>query len=151
MRSTSALGSETLVAIEGLRFVVERLSLRNITLPDEPDSARMLRALGATEVSPAPPPADVLEKLRRKLVAGSRSGGIAALPRQELRYAPWLLWNGKPPAASLPGLLAALLDQARISAPTLRRLIGAYQRDFDPRMPGIQEAAACIREVLAPR
>jgi hypothetical protein len=87
--------------------------------------------------------------LRGNLIAASRSGRIAAVPRKELRYAPWLLWNGKPPAASLPGLLSALLDQAGTSAPTLRRLIGAYLRDFNPRAPGIDDAAARIREVLA--
>jgi hypothetical protein len=147
--TTPTSASKTLTAIEAMRFVVERFAPRNINLPDEPESARMLRALGAAEASPAPPPDDFLEKLRRKLVTTSRTGRIAALPRKELRYAPWLLWNGKPPAASLPGLLAALLDQARTSGPTLRRVIGAYLRDFDPRMPGIHEAAARIRKVLA--
>lgn len=149
MRSTPTPASETLNAVEALRFVVERFAPRNMTLPDEPESAQMLRALGATEVSPAPPSDDFLEKLRRNLVAASRAGRVAALPRKELRYAPWLLWNGKPPAASLSGLLAVLLDHARVSGPMLRRVIGAYLRDFDPRMPGIHEAAGCIREVLA--
>ncbi len=87
--------------------------------------------------------------MRRNLVALSRSGRIAELPRKELRYAPWLLWNGEPPAAGLPGLLPILLDQARASTSTLRRLIGAYLRDFDPQAPGIDEAAACIRRLLA--
>jgi hypothetical protein len=139
--------NETLVAIHALRLVAERFS--SVALPAEAASARMLRALGATEASPAPPPADFLETLRRRLVAASRSGRITTLPPKDLRYAPWLLWNGKPPAASLSGLLAALLDQACTSAPTLRRVIGAYLRDFDPRMPGIDDAAARIREVLA--
>jgi hypothetical protein len=139
--------NETLAAIHALRLVTERFS--SVTLPAEAASARMLRALGATEASPAPPPADFLETLRRRLVAASRSGRIATLPPKDLRFAPWLLWNGKPPAASLSGLLATLLDQARTSAPTLRRMIGAYLRDFDPRMPGIDDAAARIREVLA--
>ena len=148
MRSTAAPASETLAAIEALRFAAERLLPRNMALPDEPESARMLHALGATEISPSPP-ADFLEELRRTLVARSRAGQIADLPRKELRYAPWLLWNGEPPAAGLRGLLPALLDQARASTSTLRRLIGAYLRDFDPRAPGIDEAAACIRRLLA--
>jgi EH_Signature domain len=149
MRSTPALSSETLAAIEALRFVVERFAPRNIALPEELESARMLRGLAAAEAPPAPPSADFLEKLRRNLVAASRSRRIAMLPPKELRYAPWLLWNGKPPGASLPGLLPALLDHARTSAPTLRRLIGAYLRDFDPRATGIDDAAARIRDVLA--
>jgi hypothetical protein len=109
----------------------------------------MLRALGATEASPAPPPTDFLETLRRTLVAASRAGRIAALPPKDLRYAPWILWNGDPPAASLRGLLGIVLEQARGSNQTLRRLITAYLRDFDPRAPGIDEAAACIRKMLA--
>ena len=71
------------------------------------------------------------------------------LSRKQLRYAPWLLWNGEPPAASLHGLLAVLLDQARVSASTLRRLICAYLRDFDGDAIGIDKAAATIREELA--
>jgi hypothetical protein len=105
----------------------------------------MLRALGALQASAAPPPADFLEKLRRKLIAASRSGRVAELSPKELRYAPWLLWNGEPPAANLPGILSAVLNQARISRPTLRRLIEAYLRDFDPRASGISEASAQIR------
>jgi hypothetical protein len=149
MHSTPTSGSQTLAAIEALRFVVDRLSPRHITLPDEAESARMLRALRATEASPAPPPTDFLEKLRRELVASSHSRQIAELSRKQLRYAPWLLWNGEPPAASLHGLLAVLLDQARVSAPTLRRLICAYLRDFDGDAIGIDKAAATIREELA--
>jgi hypothetical protein len=149
MHSTPMSGSQTLAAIEALRFVVDRLSPRHITLPDEAESARMLRALGATEASPAPPPTNFLEKLRRELVASSHPRQIAELSRKQLRYAPWLLWNGESPAASLHGLLAVLLDQARVSASTLRRLICAYLRDFDGDAIGIDKAAATIREELA--
>jgi hypothetical protein len=149
MHSARAPASETLAAIQALQSVAERLSPRNIALPAEPESARMLRALGAMETAPAPPPADFLEDLRRRLAAASRAGMIGALLRKELRYAPWLLWNGTPPAVAFPGLLATLLEQAGTSTATLRRLIGAYLRDFNPRAPGIDEAAARIREVLA--
>jgi hypothetical protein len=138
-----------LAAIRGLHSVAERFSSRNIALPEEPDSTRMLRALAAADAVPAPPPGDFLKALTRRLVIASRSGQIAALPPKDLRYAPWLLWNGDPPAATLRGLLVAVLDQARVSAPTLRRLISAYLRDFDPRAPGIDQTAFCIREILA--
>ena len=149
MNSAPSSASETRNAIQALRLVVEQLLPRKIALPDEPESARMLRALGAMEAAPAAPPTDFLEPLRRELMAASNQGRIATLPRKSLRFAPWLLWNGDPPAASLPGLLPTLLNHAGASGATLRRLIGAYLRDFDPRAPGIEEAAACIRKLLA--
>ena len=133
--------SETLAAVKGLDVIVERFSPHRLTLPDEPSSARMLRLLGAAEISPAPPPTDFLENVRRNLVAGSSSGKFS--PR-DLR----LLWNGNPPAATLAGLLSKLLDQASTSGKTLRRLIEVYLRDFDPHAPGINEAAAKIRREL---
>jgi hypothetical protein len=140
--------SGTIAAVRALRLILQRFSPRNITLPEDSESARMLRALGAAEASPAAPPVDFLEKLRQRLVAVSRAGRVTELSRKDLRYAPWLLWNGDPPAATLPGLLSALFDQACASAPTLRRLIDAYLRDFDPGAPGINETAAHIRKAL---
>lgn len=138
--------SETLAAIKALRVVVERFSLRHVALPVELASARMLHALGAAEASPTPPPADFLEEVRRNLVAASRSGQFS--PR-DLRYAPLLLWNGDPPAASLPHLIPKLLEQANMPGKTLHRLIAAYLRDFEPDAPWIKEATAKIREELA--
>src|SRR6516162_4334394 len=102
MNSAPSSASETRNAIQALRLVVEQLLPRKIALPDEPESARMLRALGAMEAAPAAPPTDFLEPLRRELMAASNQGRIATLPRKSLRYAPWILWNGDPPAASLP-------------------------------------------------
>src|SRR5439155_122424 len=58
------------------------------------------------------------------------------------------LWNGNPPLASLPALLARILAQAESSGPTLRRLIDAYLRDFSPTAPGINDAARRIRGAL---
>ena len=149
MTAAPTAASETQAAILALRSVVEQLLPRKIALPDEPESARMLRTLGAMEAAPAAPPTDFLEALRRELVAASDRGQIAALPRKSLRYASWLLWNGDPPVANLPGLLPILLDQAAASGATLRRLIGAYLRDFDPRAHGIEETTTCVRKVLA--
>jgi hypothetical protein len=138
--------SVTLGAIKGLNVVAERFSLHRLALPNETPSAQMLRLLGATEISPAPPPDDFLENVRRNLMAASRSGQFS--PR-DLRYAPWLLWNGDPPAASLQDLLPKLLDRACMPGKTLHRLIEAYLRDFDAAAPGINEAATTIREGLA--
>jgi hypothetical protein len=138
--------SETMAAIKALNVVAEQLARRRVELLDDAPTARMLLQLGASETSPASPPADFLQNVRRNLVAAIPSGQFSP---KDLRYAPWLLWNGDPPAASLPGLVPQLLNQARTSGATLRRLIESYLRDFKPRAPGLTEAAACICAVLA--
>lgn len=123
---------------------MQQLSPQRLVLPAEAPSAKMLRLLGTANSSPAPP-ADFLENVRRNLVAASHSGQFSP---KDLRYAPWLLWNGDPPAAMLPYLRPRLFNQARTSSATLRRLIEVYLRDFNPRGPGLVEAAACIRAAL---
>jgi hypothetical protein len=130
--------------VKALGAVVHQFSPQRLALPDEAPSARMLRLLGAAEITPAPP-TDSLEEVRRNLVAASRSGQFS--PR-DLRYAPWLLWNGNPLAASLPNLLPKLLEQASRPGRTLHRLIEGYLRDFEPNAPGIHQAAETIREQL---
>lgn len=140
--------SETLAAMRALGFVADGLSSRGIALPEEPETEKLLRSIGATEASPSAPPGDFLEEIRRQLVAASQGRRLTGLSGKDLRYAPWLLWNGDPPVASLPGLLPVILDQARTSGPTLRRLIHAYLRDFSSRAPGIGEASECIRRQL---
>lgn len=136
--------SETMAAVKALGAVVQQFSPQRLALPDEAPTARMLRLLGAAEIAPAPP-TDFLENVRRNLVVASRSGQFS--PR-DLRYAPWLLWKGNPPAASLPNLLPKLLEQASRPGRTLHRLIEAYLRDFEPNAPGINQVAATIREQL---
>lgn len=136
--------SETIAAVKALGAVVQQFSPQRLALPDEAPTARMLRLLGAAEITPAPP-TDFLEKVRRNLVAASRSDQFS--PR-DLRYAPWLLWNGNPPAASLPNLLPKLLEQASLPGRTLHRLIEAYLRDFEPNAQGINQVAETIREQL---
>jgi hypothetical protein len=137
--------SETLAAITALNLVAQQFSPQRLVLPQEAPTARMLRLLGAAQISPAPP-SDFLEDVRRNLVTATRLGEFS--PR-DLRYAPWLLWNGDPPVANLPNLLPKLLEQASRPGRTLQRLIEAYLRDFDPAAPGIDEAAAAIRQELS--
>jgi hypothetical protein len=134
--------------VHALGSVTDRLSSRSRTLPDELESAKILLIIGAADSPPAPPPSDFLEDLRRQLVAASRVKRLSELTSKQLRYAPWLLWDGSPPAASLPGLLPLVLDRARNSHADLRRLIQAYLRDFSVSAPGISEAAQCIRSQL---
>jgi hypothetical protein len=140
--------SETLAAVHVLGSVADRLLSRGRALPHEPESAKLLRKIGAAGAPPAPPPSDFLEGLRRQLAMASRGNKLSELTSKQLRYTPWLLWDGPSPAASLPGLLAVILDRARNSQADLRRLIQAYLRDFSARAPGIGEAAQCIRRQL---
>jgi hypothetical protein len=135
----------TLAAIETLNVVAEQFSPRRLVLPNDTPTAQMVRGLGATEISSAPPPPDFLESVRRNLVAASHSGQF---PPRDLRYAPWLLWNGDPPVATILGLLPQLLQQASSPGKTLHRLIEVYLRDFDPQASGLKEVAAKIREEL---
>jgi len=140
--------SETVTAVHVLNSVADRFLLRNIALPNLTETAKLLRIIGATEASPAPPPADFLAKLRKHLFAAS-GAGLSGLSRRDLRYVPWLLWDCDPPAAVLPSVLHLVLEQARTSDATVRRLIQAYLRDFRPNAPGIAEAAECICRRLA--
>jgi hypothetical protein len=141
--------SKTLAAVHALGSLAERLSSRSRALPKECESAKVLHLIGAAATPPAPPPSDFLEGLRRQLTAASRAKRLSELTSRQLRYAPWLLWNGKSPAANLPGLLTMILDRAASSRADLRRLIQAYLRDFSIGAPGIPEAAQCIRKQLA--
>jgi hypothetical protein len=141
--------SETLAAVRVVDFVAGRILSRARALLEEPASAKVLRSFGAVTPAPKVPPADFLEELRRELLAASRAGQLAELRGKQLRYAPWLLWHGEPPAANLPGLLPIILAEVRTSGATLRRLIQAYLRDFSSRAPRISEAAECICRHLA--
>lgn len=140
--------SEAKSAITALGVVAERLLAGAEGLPKEPASTRLVRERGTEPGAPQEPPRDVLEEIRNRLAAASRRGELAAIQPKDRRYAPWLLWGGKSPAAEFAGVLPLVLDEARGSRPTLRRLIHAFLRDFGRGAAGIAEAAACIREQL---
>ncbi len=132
---------QALEALQRLEAAVAALP-RRAKLPAEAASARMLRDIGATEAAPAPPAGAFLEELRARLRRGSTQP-------KDLRLAPWVLWDGNPPAIGFPGLLERVVTRAEERRATLRNLIEAWLRDFAPDRPGIGETGEAIRRLLA--
>jgi EH_Signature domain len=139
---------EMLAALRIFAAVADRLVSLARALPDEPETAKMLRRLGAEASAPKDPPANFLEVLRRELAAASLAKRLYDLSRKQRRYIPWLLWSRDKPVATLPGVLEMVLNEARESRSTLRRLIQVFLRDFDPRAPGIGQGARRIQQGL---
>ncbi len=139
--------SEAQRALDALQDAIKGLPTR-ARLPTVPPSRKAVEALGAAEAAPAEPGPAVLEAVRRRLAAASRSG-FAEVARRDLRDAPWVLWNGRDPGIGMSGLLDAICNLARSSSRTLRNLIDAWLRDFAPDAPSISVAAERIRALLA--
>lgn len=116
-------------------------------LPPEAPTARMLRAIRATEAAVRPPELAALEALRTRL-RDAVSAGIPPDPR-DLKHAPWVLWRGEPPAIGFSGLLDMVVGQAARSSRTLRYLIEAWLRDFSLDARDITHAGEAIRRLLA--
>lgn len=96
-------------------------------------SRKAVAALGEPRPDTPRPPSEVeLERLRRELAELFASGrGHEAGPRR-LRRAPWILWNGTPRGEAIPGLVDAVLEQAREHRRTLRNLATCWLLHFDP-------------------
>jgi hypothetical protein len=109
----------------------------------------LVESLGAKDAAPAAPTGAVLEALRARLVAAFSAGRGRDLARRDLRDAPWVLWTGTPPGATIRGLLEAVLAQAAGSSRTTRNLIEAWLRDFSPEAPSIAVAGLAIQRLLA--
>lgn len=131
-------------------------------LPKEQASGKMVLEIGARDAEPKPPEADILEALRERLrQALARPQFMQRLrnvfrpediegkidPR-DLRLAPWILWQGKPPAIEFPGLLDKVIKEAGQSRRTLRNLIEAWVRDFSPNGIDIAKAGQAIERLL---
>ncbi len=101
----------------------------------------MLREIGAPQNAPAAPPSQYLQEVRERLRAGGSD-------RKDLRAAPWLFWQGDPPAIVFPGLLDRVVMQAAEQRSTLRNLIEAWLRDFSRDAPRITEAGQAIARLL---
>src|SRR5262249_35055763 len=69
--------------------------------------------------------------------------------RRDLQDAPWIMWQGAPAGAAVPGLLDAVFTQAVGSSRTARNLIEAWLRDFAPEAPVIGVAGQAIQQLLA--
>jgi len=116
-------------------------------LPPDVPTARMLVQLSAMEARPREPERAVLEGVRQRLRSVSFDGGEPD-PR-DLKRAPWILWQGDPPAISFPGLLDRVVGQATRSPRALRYLIEGWLRDFVPRGSGVIAAGLAIQRLLA--
>jgi len=115
-------------------------------LPPDAPTLRMVQRLSATEVAPRQPAPQVLEGVRRRLQQALSGGG--APDRRDLKQAPWVLWQGEPPAIGFPGLLDLVVGQAMQSPRALRYLIEAWLRDFSPDKLGIARAGLAIQRLL---
>ncbi len=95
--------SHTRQALVTLRASTELLA-RSIKLPTVSASARMVEVLAAGDAAPAGPGPDILEAVRRNLLQAARApGGIASASPQDLRDAPWLMWDRREPLATIRG------------------------------------------------
>lgn len=83
---------------------------------------------------PRPPPEDELEQLYQRLRHLFEAGRGGEATRRDIARAPWILWTdrGEPRAASIPGLVEAVLEQAGARRRTLRSLAHCWVLTLDP-------------------
>jgi hypothetical protein len=120
---------------------------RAFTPPPEPASAILVRQLQAQDAA-TPPPLQDLEALRRRLQLFYTGQSRQPPTRREMRYAVWLLWNGSPQGAAIPGLMQDVLAAAAGSPWRIRLLIAAWLRDFAPGSDTVRAGGAAIRRLL---
>jgi hypothetical protein len=140
--------SLTLAALDSLHAAVMGLP-RTVALPEQPATRRMVTKLGALGAQQAKPVEAVLESLRRRLLEAVTRRRLQDIDGRDLRNAAWILWQGKPLAAAMPGVLEAVIRQAEASPRVTRSLIEAWLRGFGADAPGIAEAGQAIRRLLA--
>jgi hypothetical protein len=121
---------------------------RAFVLPARSASQRMVEALNAAELRGREAPVVAMEALRKRLREAFAQGRAADVGRRDLRDAPWILWNGSPPAAGFPGLLDAVFGVARESPRVTRAMIEAWLRDFVPGDNAIAAAGNAIQRLL---
>lgn len=123
---------------------------RGPVLPSEAECAVVARELGGQEATPLEPPEDVLAKLEADIRRAARDGhGYAGLSTRVMRHAPWLLWSGKPPLVTLPGLLEDLVHRARSRHRMLRALIDAWLISFATGAARLVDVTAALRLLVA--
>jgi hypothetical protein len=136
---------EALIRVDASIKLVSRLDL-----PDSPPaSTKAVQALGAADKPPLPPGPEPLEELRRRLFGHYRGKASASPSRRDIRYAPWVLWNGQPRAAELPELLHLIFEKAGSSRRLASALVEAWIRDFQNGDEAIAEAGKRIAQLLA--
>jgi hypothetical protein len=136
--------NHTIEAIGRLNAAI-RLASSRITLPEIAATTAMIATFSGAGAprEPADP-----EALRRRLLQAAGAGRLEDLSPRECRDAAWLLWNGRPNGVEIRGVLDAVLKSANENSRTLRVLIEAWLRDFDPGKPGIAEAGRHIARRL---
>jgi hypothetical protein len=117
-------------------------------LPQPQATELLVQSLGTPEARQGPPPASLLEELRRRLLALYAVSSRTEVERCDLREAPWLLWNGTPRLATVPRIVDAVHIQAAGHQRTLRNLIEAWIAAFDPADPTINASGQQISAVL---
>ncbi len=130
---------------ESMQEALERLQAAVVALQrarkPKSTSDSAVREMGATQTPPPLPPAAVLEEVRERLRVGTRQD-------RDIMLAPWILWNGNPPAVSFPGLLDRITRDAQQRRRILRNLIEAWLRDFRRDARKIEEAGFGIERLL---
>jgi hypothetical protein len=117
--------------------------------PPKAPSRRLVEELEATDLDRRPPTDQAMEALRRRLHAFYAGRDKAPPTRRELRDAAWLLWNGSPQGAAIPGLMSAVVEGATASPRRTRSLIEAWLRDFVPGSATVKAGGGAIRLLLA--
>lgn len=121
--------SETRAALDDLLQAIRAVGPP--VLPAPAPTALELRKLQAMDAVPRSPGPSMLEELRHRLGNRFAAGSQSPLSPSDLARAPWILWDGEPPAADFPGLLDTVLAQAGRHRRTLRNLVEAWLQNAD--------------------
>lgn len=135
-------------AIEQLRAGV--ILLARMTMPpDRAASRRMVAELNAMDAQRDLPAEAAMEALRQRLLLAFMPGRKPNPLRRDLRAAPWVLWNGTPQGAAIPGLVDAVFTAGLSSRRVTRALIEAWLRDYRPNDGAIHRGGMAITRLLA--
>ena len=114
----------------------------------KPPSQRVIAELEVMFQGVRSPSATDLETLRRRLQAVYAGKDRTPPTRRELRNAVWILWNGSPKGADIPGLLDAVIGAASASPRLIRAMIEAWLRDYASDSGIAQAGGLAIRRLL---
>jgi len=141
--------THTIDALEALKAAVEA-SLKHADLPEISASRKAVVRLGAAEAAPKAPQGPILDALRRRLQDAYRQQGPASVDWTDLRDAPWVLWGGDAPLATVKGVADDVYSLAAGGhRRTLKNLIEAWINCFTPDGAGIAKGGEQIRALLA--
>lgn len=117
--------------------------------PDKPESLLLVEKLQAGALDPRKPQEQTLEALRKRLQRFYAGQEEKPPSQRELRNAAWILWNGSPQGAEIPGLMEAVAAKAERAPRLIRPMIEAWLRDFRPNSPTIERGGVVIRRLLS--